>query len=143
MSEEIEKDDGFPSISELLEYDPYEMPEQIEFIVPIGMFGAKKDYLIDSVIRAIADYHSEEGEWADKYGTNVDNCVFSLHRYCWCEAEDCKWCGEEHAPNFYYKPLDFKVWWYKYIGRSMEYNKELTALQCADMLTECLKIRDN
>lgn len=131
------------SDNNMIEDDPAEVFSDVQFIVPVGMFGPDKDYLLDSLIRAIAEYHSEEGEWADKYGTNVDNCVFSLHRYCWCEAEACKWCGDEHAPNFHYKPLDFKVWWYKYIGRDMQYNMELTAMQCADMFTECLKIKDN
>ncbi|NBO98557.1 MAG: hypothetical protein EBU90_00240 [Proteobacteria bacterium] len=118
--------------------------ENIEVYVPMGMFGARKDYLLEAMIRAIAEYHSkDEGEWSDKYGTAVDNCVFSMRPYCWCESEDCRWCGEEGAPNFHHKSSDFKVWWYKYIGRGMQYNKELTAIECAEILSECLKIRDN
>jgi hypothetical protein len=42
------------------------------------------------------------------------------------------------APNFWYKPLDFKVWWYKYIGRSMETNKTLTDDQIRQVLEHCL-----
>jgi hypothetical protein len=30
------------------------------------------------------------------------------------------------APNFWYKPTDLKVWWYKYIGRSTETNRPVT-----------------
>jgi len=31
------------------------------------------------------------GEWG--YGANYENDVFMLHRYCWCEEDDCLWCG--------------------------------------------------
>lgn len=30
------------------------------------------------------------------------------------------WQPRQSAPNFWYKPSGFKVWWYKYIGRDME-----------------------
>lgn len=118
----------------------------------------------------------------------VENDLFVFKSYCWCDADDCAWCGQctcppeafEHrldgsvissheadsmwesvatgedfraldarfeerrlsaecphctgtgvfatygaepghnAPNFWYRPLDIKVSWYKYLGRSME-----------------------
>lgn len=34
------------------------------------------------------------------YGANYENDVFMMHRFCWCEREDCPWCsytGEEGA----------------------------------------------
>jgi hypothetical protein len=117
--------------------------ENLQIIYPVGMFGPEKDYLVDAIIRAVAEYHAIEGEWADKYGTTVDNCVFSMNPYCWCESEDCKWCGEENAPQFHYKPLDFKVWWYKYIGRGMDFNKDISIDECAKMLKDCIDIKSN
>lgn len=27
------------------------------------------------------------------YGVNFENEVFMIHRYCWCDQEDCLWCG--------------------------------------------------
>jgi hypothetical protein len=73
------------------------------------------------------------------YGANYENDTFMMHPFCWCEREDCPWCGEigampqllrdvlgakyaesERAPNFLFKPTGFKVWWYKYIGRDQE-----------------------
>jgi len=64
-----------------------------------------------------------------------------MHPFCWCELETCPWCREKDPlPNFHYKPLDFKVNWYKYIGRNMNYNKELTPEQCADMLKNCIQL---
>lgn len=107
------------------------------------------------------------------YGAYVDNDVFMMHPFCWCERDDCEWCRgcecpeeswlyyvegkqtthrafldawdpndpwrvERHidrvdellcgycdgsnpaAPNFLHKPSGTNVYWYKYIGRSME-----------------------
>jgi hypothetical protein len=85
-----------------------------------------------------------------KYGTQYENDTFMMHPYCWCDKEDCPWCeGEEWeedspeaGPNFHYKPLGFKVWWYKYIGRGMVQNKELTVKEMAAMLFQCLESLD-
>ena len=115
--------------------------EKINIVVPNGMFGPEKDYLIDSIIRAIAEEFSSKEQWASKYGTDVENNVFMMHGYCWCESEDCGWCNGT-KPNFHYKPLDYKVTWYKYIGRGMQYNKELTTAQCAEILIECLNVKN-
>jgi hypothetical protein len=27
------------------------------------------------------------------YGVNFENDAFMMHRYCWCEKDDCLWCG--------------------------------------------------
>ena len=56
------------------------------------------------------------------YGENFENDVFMMHRYCWCEREDCKWCNGD-APNFLHKPTGSTVTWYKYIGRGMEFGE--------------------
>lgn len=112
--------------------------------------------LLDGALRhiAVAASSDPKGEWAEKYGTIKDNEVFMMHPFCWCERDDCAWCGgeilpqlmrecgfekeKESAPNFWYKPLDFKVWWYKYIGRSVEINKSLSNQEITEMLTTCL-----
>lgn len=122
------------------------------------MLGASaSDDALDAAMRTIGVAASPEpdSEWAEKYGTTTDNEVFMMHKFCWCEKGDCPWCGgeiipelmkecgfdkeQETAPNFWYKPLDFKVWWYKYIGRDMETNKQLSALELSEMVTKCLK----
>ncbi len=112
----------------------------VQFVMPYGSNGGQSDLLVEAIIRTIAEFHGHEGEWADKYGTDIDNEWFMMHHFCWCESETCSWCREtDPLPNFHYKPLDFKVNWYKYIGRSMNYNKELTPLECADMLKNCIQ----
>lgn len=63
------------------------------------------------------------------------------------ETKKCPYCsGELHqdkgaepgmgAPNFWYKPAGFKVWWYKYIGRGVETNGVTVDLNA--MLQSCL-----
>lgn len=80
---------------------------------------------------------------SDRYGVLIDNDTFSMHPFCWCEKETCPYCGKENQPNFHYKPTDFKVWWYKYIGRGMEMNKNITSADCALMLSACLQEKVN
>lgn len=134
-------DEKLQEFCDIEEYDLSDFNlESAKMIYPKGMFGADKDYIVESVIRAIAEFHGHDQEWPSKYGTRIDNEIFMMHPFCWCERKDCKWCRiEDPFPNFHYKPLDFKVEWYKYIGRSMKYNKEISAINCARMLVDCLK----
>lgn len=55
------------------------------------------------------------------YGQEFENTVFKMHPYCWCDKEECPWCYQG-APNFEFKETNFTLVWYKYIGRSMEYD---------------------
>jgi len=115
----------------------------LEIVLPQGMLGPEHNYLVDATLRAIGEQFSAEGEWAEKYGTNVETPIFSMHRFCWCDSNACPWCWDEDKngpqdPNFHYKPLDFKVWWYKYIGRDMAFNKSISLVECARMLVDCL-----
>ena len=109
-------------------------------LYPHGALG-NTEPLVEAIIRAIKElYQQSEDSWSCKYGSIVDNDAVMMHPFCWCEGEDCPWCrSENRLPNFHYKPLDFSVKWYKYIGRGMKYNKQLTIEQCADMLKDCVK----
>ena len=200
------------------------MSNQLNLIVPIGMFGrTSNEPTLNFILRSIGVKFDKDAEanWAEKYGTNFENEKFMMHKFCWCEQDDCIWCAgcdcpesafhyyvdgvectykewmnfyyrettgannqaeytakimnmkdfTEHfkiadqvnkrretkkddicdyctgngifssphcepgegAANFWYKPLDFKVWWYKYIGRGMKTNKTLTDQQLVEM----------
>lgn len=120
---------------------------------PAHLGAAAGDDLIDTAMRLIGTAFGDPGEWPEKYGTTVENDVFLMHQYCWCEKEDgsCLWCMhgdhprfdellrakfpggayDEHAgrryydpPNFWYKPSNFRLTWYKYIGRDMASNTD-------------------
>lgn len=125
-------------------------------MVSSGVLGANKfDDKLDTFLREVAEKYNEvEGDWAEKYGIDFENEKFKMHPFCWCERESCPYCGgeiipellksvgfeKEHetAPNFWYKPLDFKVWWYKYIGRGVELNKELSKEEFKQMELDLL-----
>jgi len=166
----------------------------VDIVIPEGMFGAYEgEDALTSFLRVLAmnaDPFPEFSEWPEKYGIDLNTSVFSMHTYCWCEKEDCPWCGpdcdcewefwvdgqpvhaadwwvaDEHtrtstqiftcerhtvgwgceygatpgysAPNFWHKPSDFKVWWYKYIGRSMETDGPMPT-DWEGLLKECLE----
>lgn len=147
-----------------------------QIVVPEGMFGAYEgEDALTSFLRVLAvnaDPFPEFSDWPEKYGIDLNTSVFSMHTYCWCEKEDCPWCGpgcecnqcdgcdhvygpkcEFHlvgwgceygaipgysAPNFWHKPTDFKVWWYKYIGRGMETDGPMPT-DWEGLLKECLE----
>jgi hypothetical protein len=72
------------------------MSNEIQIIMPAGAMGASEfDDVLDSALRAIAVAASTDpgGEWAEKYGTAFENDEFMMHPYCWCEEDECPWCG--------------------------------------------------
>lgn len=222
--------------------------KNLQIIVPAGMFGANEfDTALDTFLRELGKKFGSNNDWPDKYGTNIENEIFLMHRYCWCDSDECLWCGgsqcqnevpeEPHrpgcyqerlrelqktfgereewggsvfyhvsydspkragyedakrklcvelekdydsgnevhcscgldeerrakydacqcdwhlglgrfcfgkaadAPNFWYKPLNFQVTWYKYIGRSTKVNRELNSEEFEKMRRDCLAAR--
>lgn len=70
------------------------MSEKIEFILPIGAFGASShDTALDTLMRRIAvKYDADpDGSWAEKYGTNFKNESFEMSTFYWGDCE----CGHE------------------------------------------------
>ena len=135
---------------------------ELKIIVPAGAFGKNEfDTQLDSFLREFSERKSQiEGEWAEKYGIDHESENVVMKRFCWCEQDECPYCysfedmGEPSAelqaqtgmdkknpaPNFWFKPLDFKVWWYKYIGRSVTTNKELSVAEFRQMYDYCMSL---
>lgn len=69
----------------------------------------------------------------------------AVHCTCNYEKKASKWENENFhkkgcptiRPNFVYKPTGFEVRWYKYIGRSQEFNK-ISKKEWAKIMKECL-----
>lgn len=97
------------------------------------------------------------------YGVDFENEVFMMHSFCWCMKPDCPWCLEctcqvkeingdyetvkecdncknpkERMPHFWYKPTNLKIHWYKWIGRSMEFNKKPQIKTWEGILKHCM-----
>ena len=63
-------------------------------------------------------------------GYSWKNNVFEVHAYDW---------NEDHIQEYNFKYKDIKVSWYKYLGRGSSINREVTPVECWEMLKECVE----
>ena len=89
----------------------------MDIIVPKGFFGAEDyDSQLDVMLRTIANTASKdsEEEWSQKYGTDFENKVFMMHRFCWCgKWETCPWCTSCSCEHSYFvddKEVTMEEW---------------------------------
>ncbi len=61
-----------------------------------------------------------------------ENDTFIIRPYYWGDDEDI--IG---LPNFEYKPIGLKIWWYKYPMRGGGSNFKITPLELSAMLRRC------
>ncbi len=89
------------------------------------LFSIKKE--LDRLMWNIhqVDYDSPFGNTGNSYKCDA----FEVHAYSWDETREQKF-------NFKWK--DVEICWYKYLGRGMPSNKELTPDILNTMLDECL-----
>lgn len=156
--------------------------QRIQIVVPTGSFGASdSEAPIDAFLRRLAlAIEGDDGNWCSKYGTDYENEVFLMRRFCWCEDDACPWClgcrcppenwsgdrkvrwtcdyctgsgilarfapwsidRERHyydPPLFWYKPSDFRLTWYKFIGRDTATNRDLPPEELATIIDHCLR----
>jgi hypothetical protein len=116
---------------------------KITVITPAGAFGKfDGESALDSLMREIAEKYGNKNDWPEKYGADFENEVFMMHPFCWCEKDDCPWCGGCDCPDsaFHYfvdgKEVSAKEWsdfyasfeaqWFKRHG--MQTRKEYDAL---------------
>lgn len=115
---------------------------------------------LNELLRCFAAIKSNDAEFATKYGIGFQSENIIMRPHCYCESENCPYCwdfeesgippqdmmqetgieAEMPAPNFWYKPLDFKVWWDKRIGRQMIVNKRLTEREFLFMKNDCFSL---
>jgi hypothetical protein len=63
-------------------------------------------------------------------GARWSNLVFEVSSYDW---------NEDNIQPFNLKYKDIKVSWYKYLGRGMSINREVSERECWEMLRECVE----
>lgn len=67
-------------------------------------------------------------------------CDFCLEKGIWEKYKTTHGFDVDFGtPLFWYKKSNFKVKWYKYIGRDMEFNKEISKNEWWKIFEECLK----
>ncbi len=87
--------------------------------------------LRDELDRAMWNLHQQD--YASPFGNTgnrFDECTeFTVEAYSW---------DDEVEQPFNFKWRDVEIGWYKYLGRGMSANRELTPDLAAEMLGECL-----
>lgn len=93
---------------------------------------------IDLIANKLADISREYDGIGANTNSFFENDTFMMKDYCWCDNERE---GHEEAcpPNFVHKPTNFIITWYKYYGRGMTANKNLSALEWLEILKDCIQ----
>jgi hypothetical protein len=63
-------------------------------------------------------------------GARWHNSIFEVNAYDW---------NEDNVQPFNFKYKDIEVSWYKYLGRGMSINREVSEEECWEMLKECVE----
>lgn len=96
-----------------------------------------EDYT-SQVVALIGEYLVEKGATRDNpcnnTGAEYENDVFLISAYNW--NDDIP--DDEQVPNFWFKPLNYQVEWYKHLGRGNFANRPLTIDEAMDMLNKCI-----
>lgn len=92
----------------------------------------KCPYFIEDGLRFLGDAIEEivGANPADNSGERFKNDVFEMNAYYWGDDE------EFEGPNF--SCDGFEVRWYKYLGRGMEVNQDISREDFASMMAKCL-----
>lgn len=90
---------------------------------------------VTQVVALVGSYLEEKGivraNPCDNTGAEYENDVFLISAYNWNDED-------EPLPNFWFKPLNYQVEWYKHLGRGTFANRPLTIDEAMDMLDKCI-----
>lgn len=73
---------------------------ELEIVLPRGAdMKDALDHGLVALTTAICQATGEESGYGlggrFGYGENFENDTFMMHRFCWCDLEDCRWCSDE------------------------------------------------
>jgi len=112
-----------PELGQMIFGQPSQM-----YVVPAIMDAALE--AIDSELCRVM-WNERQEEYLSPFrntGNTFKNDVFEVHAYSW---------GDEEQPyNFAWK--DLRISWYKYLGRGMSANMEISPDLAAECLNDCL-----
>ena len=89
------------------------------------------------IAHAIKDKRGDYGLLTANLGEPpFETNVFSMRTYCWC---DCDIPGHEDGcpPNFQHHS-GLEVEWYKYLGRGITINRDISVKEWIGIIQECL-----
>ena len=96
-----------------------------------------EDYTIRAV-ELIGQYLEEKlitrGNPCDNTGSEYENQTFLISAYDWRDEIP----EDEAVPNFWYKPLNLQIEWYKHIGRGTYSNRPVSIDEVMSMLNDCI-----
>lgn len=93
---------------------------------------------VENIIFLIGTYLEEKGitrgNPCGNTGSAYENNVFLISAYDW--RDDIP--ENEYVPNFWYKPLNYQVKWYKHIGRGNFSNRPMPIDDAIVMFEKCI-----
>jgi hypothetical protein len=102
-------------------------------IIPATIYNSEfLSYAGDAPMSGTPNYHRLIKEWhvkIDERNKRYKEVHTPKCNYCLGTGPNATIYGAEpgkNAPNFWHRPTNFKVWFYKYIGRSQETNRKVT-----------------
>ena len=100
------------------------------FVLP-SIAAAALQAIQNELSRVMWNRHQEElPDPFGNTGASYKNDTFEVQAYSWDESK---------AQPYNFKWKDVRISWYKYLGRGMSCNIELTPDMCSDMLEDCLR----
>ena len=99
----------------------------------------QSDDFVEAILRQIEAelnrvmWNNNQQEYTSPFGNTGEiykNDTFEVRAYDWSDEPEVDW-------NFKYK--DIEITWYKYLGRGMDWNRQIKVEEMQIMLEDCLK----
>lgn len=117
-----------PELGQFVFGQPYKQYEASELL------EAALCHIKDEPDRVMGNVKQEEySNPFDNTGNSFVCETFEVHAYDWNFDEE----REPQKFNFKYK--DIEISWYKYLGRGMSVNREISNNEISDMLDDCIR----
>ena len=95
--------------------------------------------LVDNVLNLDSYcYRNDNEPYIDNH-YSFSNDTFAIAPFSWDDEDiDDDNNGNNIFPNFWYKPIGLKIWWYKYPFRASEMNQDVTEDDILSIFQKCI-----